>query len=86
MLYIGPADLGLALGREARQNQTDPIIMDAIERILRAAKRAGRKAGIHCTSAEYAKEMVAKGFDFVTVGSDENLLARGVAERDKMEE
>lgn len=84
MLYIGPSDLGLALGREARQNQTDPVIMDAIQRILTAAKRAGRKAGMHCSSAEYAREMIAKGFDFVTVGSDENLLARGSAEREKM--
>lgn len=86
MLYIGPSDLGLALGREARQNQTDPIVMEAIDRILKAAKKAGRKAGMHCTSAEYAREMIAKGFEFVTVGSDENLLARGAEERRMMDE
>lgn len=85
MLYIGPSDLGLALGREARQNQTDPVVIDAIERILNAAKNANRKAGMHCTSAEYANEMIAKGFDFVTVGSDENLLAQGYAERSKID-
>jgi 4-hydroxy-2-oxoheptanedioate aldolase len=84
MLYVGPSDLGLALGREARQNQTDPVVMEAVDRILAAAKKAGLHAGMHCTSAEYAREMIAKGFDFVTVISDENLLARGAAERAKL--
>ena len=73
MLYVGPSDLGLALGREARQNQTDPVVMEAVDKILAAAKKAGLKAGMHCTSAEYAREMIAKGFDFVTVISDETL-------------
>ena len=84
MLYVGPSDLGLALGREARQNQTDPVVMEAIDHILAAAKRAGLHAGMHCTGADYAREMIAKGFDFVTVTSDENLLARGAAERAKL--
>ena len=84
MLYVGPSDLGLALGREARQNQTDPVVMEAVDRILGAAKKAGLHAGMHCTSAEYAGEMIVKGFDFVTVISDENLLARGAAERAKL--
>lgn len=84
MLYVGPSDLGLALGREARQNQTDPVVMQAVDHILSAAKKAGLRAGMHCTSAEYAKQMIAKGFDFVTVISDENLLARGAAERAKL--
>jgi 4-hydroxy-2-oxoheptanedioate aldolase len=84
MLYVGPSDLGLALGREAKQNQTDPVVMEAIDKILAAARRAGLKAGMHCTSADYAGEMVEKGFDFVTVISDENLLARGAAERAKL--
>jgi len=84
MLYIGPSDLGLALGREARQNQTDPVVMQAVDKILAAAKKAGLHAGMHCTSAEYAREMIARGFDFVTVISDENLLARGAAERAKL--
>ena len=84
MLYVGPSDLGLALGREARQNQTDPVVMQAVDKILAAAKRAGLRAGMHCTSAEYAKEMIGRGFDFVTVISDENLLARGAAERAKL--
>ena len=81
-----PSDLGLALGREARQNQTDPVVMEAIDRILAGAKAAGLHAGMHCTSAEYARQMVSRGFDFVTVTSDEMLLSAGKAERAKMGE
>jgi 4-hydroxy-2-oxoheptanedioate aldolase len=84
MLYIGPSDLALALGREARQNPTDPVVLDAVGKILAAARKAGLKAGMHCTSAEYARKMIEKGFDFVTVTSDENLLARGADERAKL--
>jgi 4-hydroxy-2-oxoheptanedioate aldolase len=84
MLYVGPSDLGLALGREAKQNQTDPIVMEAIDKILATAKHFGRFAGMHCSSAEYAMQMIEKGFDFVTVISDEILLSRGSAERAKI--
>jgi 4-hydroxy-2-oxoheptanedioate aldolase len=84
MLYVGPSDLGLALGREARQNQTDPVVLEAIDRILAAAKAAGLHAGMHCTNAEYARQMIARGFDFVTVTSDEVLLSAGKAERAKL--
>ena len=84
MLYVGPSDLGLALGREAKQNQTDPVVMEAIDRILAAAHRAGLKAGMHCSGADYARAMIEKGFDFVTVTSDETLLAGGAAERAKL--
>jgi 4-hydroxy-2-oxoheptanedioate aldolase len=81
MLYIGPSDLGLALGRKPLQNQSDPVVMEAVDRILASAKKAGLRAGMHCASADYARAMVQKGFDFVTVISDEVLLSRGAAER-----
>lgn len=84
MLYVGPSDLGLALGREARQNQTDPVVMEAIDAILATAHKAGLKAGMHCNGADYAARMIDKGFDFVTVTSDETLLAAGAAERAKL--
>lgn len=84
MLYVGPSDLGLALGRQARQNQTDPVVMAAVDRILATAKSRNLRAGMHCAGADYARAMVEKGFDFVTVTSDELLLAAGRGERAKM--
>jgi 4-hydroxy-2-oxoheptanedioate aldolase len=79
VVFIGPTDLGLSLGREAKADQTDPVVVKAIDAILAAAKRAGKRAAIYCRSVEYSKAMIAKGFDFVVVTSDEALLSAGAA-------
>jgi 4-hydroxy-2-oxoheptanedioate aldolase len=81
MLYIGPSDLGLSLGREGRMDQTDPIVAQAIDRVLKTAKAAGLKAGIYCIAPDYSKQMLANGFDLVTVLSDVALLHAGAALR-----
>ncbi len=77
VLYVGPSDLALSMGREPRADPVDPVVVEAIDRILDAAKRAERRAGIYCRSADYAQRMIEKGFDLVTVTSDEGLLAAG---------
>ena len=76
MLYIGPSDLGLSLGREGRMDQTDPVVVKAIDRTLAAAKAAGLKAGIYCVNPDYSKQMLSKGFDLVTVASDVGFLSQ----------
>ena len=73
-VYIGPSDLGLSLGYEAKLDQTEPVVVDAIKRILEAAREAGIKAGIHCLAPAYAREMMALGFDLVTLGTDIRLF------------
>ncbi len=73
-LYIGPADLSLALGRTQRTDQTDPVMVEALDTILAAAKRHGKVAGLHTGSAAYARQMIEKGFQFVTVQSDAGFL------------
>ena len=78
-VYIGPGDLGLSLGYEAKLDQTEPVVVDAIKRILEAADNAGIKAGIHCLTPTYAREMLGLGFDLVTVGMDIRLLTAGFA-------
>ncbi len=73
-IYIGPADLGLSLGGEPRGDQTDPKVVAAIKKILAAAKKHKLRAGIHCSSPEYALKMISWGFEFVTVLNDSALL------------
>jgi 4-hydroxy-2-oxoheptanedioate aldolase len=79
MIYIGPNDLGLSLGRDIRAGFADPGLMKAIDQILGAAKSAGIRSGIYCRNADEAKAMFAKGFDLATVTSDDALLAAGAA-------
>ena len=79
-LYIGPSDLGLSLGFEAKLDQTEPVVMDAVKRILEVAKDAGIKAGIHCLAPSYAREMLELGFDLVTMGTDIRLFTGAYAD------
>jgi 4-hydroxy-2-oxoheptanedioate aldolase len=80
-LYIGPSDLAQSLGHPIALDPTDAEVMAAIERILAAAKAGGIKAGMHCMMPDYARQMAAKGFDFVTLGNDFRMLAAEVAAR-----
>lgn len=78
-IYIGPSDLGLALGRKATLDQTDPVVVKQINYIKDTCKKRGTKVGIHCGSAEYAKKMVKEGFDLITLSVDYRILAVGAS-------
>ena len=81
-IYIGPADLTLALqGRRYAPgfDRREPEMIDAIKTILHAAHKAGKRAALHNGTADYAAEAVGWGFDLVTVSNDVRLLA-GAAE------
>ena len=75
MVYIGPSDLGNSLDRVPTFDQEDPIVLEAIDMILRKATEHGVAAGIHNGTPEYALRMIEKGFRFVTIGSDSRLMA-----------
>lgn len=69
-LYIGPSDLSLSMGYEPKLDHDEPAVLDAIGRILEAAREAGIRAGVHCLAPAYAREMLSMGFDLVTLGTD----------------
>lgn len=76
-IYIGPSDLSLALGCNPALDDVDPRVAEAIDHILDRAKAHGVVAGIHNGGCGKALERVAKGFQFVTIGSDARLMAAG---------
>lgn len=76
-VYIGPADLSLALGCTPKFDQDEKEVVEAIDYILARAKAHGVVAGIHNGTPEYALKMIEKGFQFVTVASDARLMAAG---------
>jgi 4-hydroxy-2-oxoheptanedioate aldolase len=80
-LYIGPSDLAQSIGHPIKVDPTDPPVLAAIDRIREAAKAAGIKAGMHCMMPEYARQMAARGFDFVTLGNDARMLTTELAAR-----
>ena len=76
-IYIGPSDLSLALGCRPVFDDVDAPVAQAIEHILERASAHGVKAVIHCVDPKVARARAAKGFRFVTVGSDVRLMALG---------
>ncbi len=76
-IYIGPSDLSLALGCRPVFDDVDPPVAQAIDHILARAKAHGIQAGVHNGIAEGALARIAKGFRFVTIGSDARLMAAG---------
>ena len=76
-VYIGPSVLSLALGCRPTFDDLDPPAAQAVAHILERAKAHGVVAGIHNGSPEAARARIAKGFQFVTIGSDARFLATG---------
>ncbi|RAH97723.1 2,4-dihydroxyhept-2-ene-1,7-dioic acid aldolase [Acuticoccus sediminis] len=77
-LYIGPADLtlGVTKGRlPPGFDRQEEEMVTVIKSILAAAKDAGKRAALHCGSAQYAAKAIAWGFDMTTVSGDVRLLA-----------
>jgi|TARA_B100000401_G_scaffold396701_1_gene306383 4-hydroxy-2-oxoheptanedioate aldolase len=77
-IYIGPADLSLAIGEKPSFDNPEgtPQYKKIVE-ILEHAKKNKIAAGIHNASAEYAKKMLDLGFNLVTIGSDQKALTSG---------
>ena len=77
-IYIGPADLSLAVGEEPSFDRPENTkAFNEISRILEAAQKRNLLAGLHNGTAEYAQKMIDKGFNLVTVGSDSRYIAAG---------
>ncbi|MEA2935147.1 MAG: 4-hydroxy-2-oxoheptanedioate aldolase [Variibacter sp.] len=74
-IYVGPADLGLSLIGVPSADPTDERVLAAIKKIAEAAKRNNVVAGIHCFAPAYGKKMVEWGYQFITLASDNALLA-----------
>ena len=77
-IYIGPADLSLAIGAEPGfdKGENDPTY-PTIMKILEHAKKNKKIPGIHNATPEYAEKMIKKGFQLVTVGSDQRFMSSG---------
>ena len=79
-IYVGPADLGLALGCEPRLDPIEEDVVKAIEHIVVRARQKKIVAGIHTASTANAQMMIRQGFQFVTVSTDVRLLIAKASE------
>lgn len=74
-LFIGPADLSADFGRVG--TTSTPEITTVIENAVGRIRASGKAAGILWGEEAEAKRWLERGVNFIAVGSDLNLLARG---------
>jgi 2-keto-3-deoxy-L-rhamnonate aldolase RhmA len=74
--YVGPWDLSVSMGFGVPPKWDDPRYLAAFDRVLEAAKRHGKPAGMFSTvdNIEWA---LKKGFKFNTVDDDDTFLITG---------
>jgi 4-hydroxy-2-oxoheptanedioate aldolase len=75
-IYIGPNDLCLSHGQPPSPEPKDEGMAAIITGLADRARKAGRMAGIFCSSGEAAAGRIADGFHMVTPGNDVALLSR----------
>lgn len=89
-LYIGPADLGLALvgepaadvesvfnGNHPRSSE----VMEAFDAVVQACRHARIAAGLHCGSGRAAVIALEHGFTLAAVAADLGLIGVGLADQ-----
>lgn len=74
--YIGPADLSCSLGFGIPPKWDEPRYLAAFDRVLEAAERHGKPAGMFAT-IDNIQWAIEKGFRFNTVGNADVFLIQG---------
>jgi 4-hydroxy-2-oxoheptanedioate aldolase len=78
-LFLGPADLSIALSRGGSVDPMAGEVDRELDRIIAAASKAGKIMGAYCHTAERAVALAKRGLRFLAVGSDMGFLRAGAA-------
>ncbi|QEO13639.1 HpcH/HpaI aldolase/citrate lyase family protein [Agromyces intestinalis] len=73
-IFVGPADLAGSMGLLGQPSHPD--VVEAALTAIRAARAAGKPAGINAFVPDEAERYLAAGASFAAVGADVALLAR----------
>jgi 4-hydroxy-2-oxoheptanedioate aldolase len=74
-VFAGPSDLAASMGLIGQQ--THPDVVAAVHRAFAAVHAAGKPVGVNAFDPVAAQAYIDAGADFVLVGADVALLARG---------
>jgi len=75
VLFIGPSDLSMALGIFGELQH--PLFSETVERIIQAAREAGKHVGILLSDPLDQKKYYEKGIRFFAYGTDAYFLNQG---------
>jgi 4-hydroxy-2-oxoheptanedioate aldolase len=76
-VYIGPADLALALGRTPGAG--GDVLDAAITRVRETCIAHGKVPGMHCSGGQAARAYAAQGFLLLTVGVDASMFKKTIS-------
>jgi 4-hydroxy-2-oxoheptanedioate aldolase len=76
-VFIGPADLSIALSGGAGIDPLHPEVDRALDHVVRRTRAAGKVAAVYAFTGDRAAAMFARGFPFCAVGTDIGYLRAG---------
>jgi 4-hydroxy-2-oxoheptanedioate aldolase len=79
VLFVGPSDLSITLSNGAELEPHSPTVEAALDKIIAAAHKHGKVAGLYCVNAERAVACAKRGIRFMAVASDLMFLRAGAA-------
>src|SRR5204862_7743331 len=80
-VFIGPNDLLSQMGMTPRMESDASQFVEALEHIVKTARKHGVAPGIHTADHEAATRRMGEGFQFVAMASDARfMLAEGRAQ------
>jgi 4-hydroxy-2-oxoheptanedioate aldolase len=78
VLFIGANDLSFSLGVRGRTG--DPVVEQAVEKVLAAGRKYGVPVGYPAGSSAEINKRIAQGFRFFQAGSETSLMRSGARE------
>lgn len=75
LVYLGPNDLAISMSNGRARDLRAPEVLDAIDLVRRKAAARGIITAIFANETDYARMLVAGGWQVVSVGTDAGWLA-----------
>jgi 4-hydroxy-2-oxoheptanedioate aldolase len=70
VLFVGPSDLSITMSDGKALDPHSAEVEATLDKIVVAAKKAGKVAGLYCANADRALATAKRGFSFLAIGSD----------------
>ncbi len=74
VIFIGPNDLHNSMGLPPAFESNDKQFTEAVQHILKTAKKHGVAPGIHVADVAAAQRRLAEGFQFIAVASETGMM------------
>ena len=77
VLFVGPVDLAGSYGHLGVTGELPPEVNQAVEKVIKTARKTGIALGCWAPNAEIANQRIAQGFRFIGLGTDGLQLIAG---------